>query len=69
MIIDQIRQRLHNGFHPFSLHLSNGRKFTVPHPDFIALHPKVIVVIDRKGITHTINPVHVVTIEDSVPQH
>ena len=69
MIVEQIRQRLHNGFHPFSLHLSNGRKFTVPHEDFIALHPKVIVVIDRKGITHTINPVHIVTIEDSVPQH
>ncbi len=67
MIIDQIRQRLHDNFHPFSLHLSNGRKFTVPHEDFIALHPKVIVVIDRKGITHTINPVHIVTIEDSVP--
>src|SRR2546421_7489033 len=47
MILDQIKQRLHNGFHPFSIRLSDGREFTVPQRDFIALHPKVLVVIDE----------------------
>ena len=64
MIIEQIRNRLHNGFHPFTLELSNGKKFRVPHEDFIALHPKVVVVIDRKGISHTINPIHIVSIDE-----
>lgn len=67
-MVEQIRRRLHNGFQPFVLHLSNGRKFTVPHEDFIAVHPKVVVLIDQDGIAHTINPLHIVTIEDLAPQ-
>jgi hypothetical protein len=66
MIVEQIRDRLHNGFRPFTLELSNGRKIRVPHQDFIALNPKVIVVIDQKGISHTINPLHVVCITEAV---
>jgi len=65
MIIEQIRSRLHNGFHPFTLELSNGKKVRVPHEDFIALHPKVVVVIDPKGISHTINPLHIVSIDET----
>jgi len=66
MIIEQIKQRLQNGFHPFTLQLSNGRELPVPQRDFIALHPKVVVVIDADGISHTMNPLHIVTIEDAV---
>ena len=65
MIIEQIRNRLHNGFHPFTLELSNGKKFRVPHEDFIALHPKAVVVIDQKGISHTINPLHIVSLDEA----
>ena len=64
MIIEQIRSRLQNGFRPFTLELSNGKKIRVPHEDFIALHPKVVVVIDQKGISHTINPLHIVSIDE-----
>ena len=66
MFVEQIRDRLHNGFHPFTLELSNGRKLRVPHQDFIALHPKVVVVIDQKGISHSINPLHIVSISEAV---
>ncbi len=65
MIVDQIRDRLRNGFQPFTLELSNGRKLPVPHQDFIALHPKVVVVIDQEGISHTINPLHIVSIVET----
>jgi hypothetical protein len=65
VIIDQIRNRLQNGFHPFTLQLSNGRQFPVPHRDFIAVHPKAIVVIDAEGISHTISPLHVVSIDET----
>jgi len=66
MIIDQIKQRLHNGFQPFTLQLSNGRHLPVPQRDFIALHPKVVVVIDANGISQTINTLHILTIEDAI---
>jgi hypothetical protein len=69
MIIERIRSRLENGFHPFTLELSSGRKIRVPHQDFIALHPKAIVVIDQKGISHTISPLHVVSIGETARHH
>lgn len=65
MIIDQIKQRLQNGFHPFTLQLSSGRELVVPQRDIIALHPKTIVVIDREGISHTINPLHIVSVDEA----
>ena len=65
MIIEQIKDRLKNGFHPFTLQLSNGRQYPVPHRDFIAVHPKAIVVIDAEGISHTISPLRVVSIDES----
>jgi len=64
MIIEQIRSRLENGFHPFTLELSSGKKIRVPHQDFIAIHPKAIVVIDQKGVSHTISPLRVVSIDE-----
>ena len=67
MILDQIRQRLQNGFHPFMLRLSDGRELRVPQRDLVALHPKVIVLIDDAGISHTINPLHIVSIADPAP--
>ncbi|MCI0748268.1 MAG: hypothetical protein L0Y58_22925 [Verrucomicrobia subdivision 3 bacterium] len=65
MIVDEIKQRLQNGFQPFTIQLSNGKELPVLHRDFIALHPKAIVVIDREGISHTINPLHVVSVDEA----
>ena len=66
MSVDQIRNRLQNGFHPFTLQLSGGRGFLVPQRDFIAVHPKVVVVIDQEGVSHTINPLHIVSIDEAL---
>ena len=65
MIVEQIKERLSNGFHPFTLHMSDGKTFTVPHRDFIALATRVVVVIDEREISHTLNPLHIVSIEDA----
>jgi hypothetical protein len=65
MIVDQIKERFNNGFHPFVIRLSAGREFLVPHRDFIALSPRVVVVIDDRGLSHTINPLHIVSINDA----
>jgi hypothetical protein len=67
MIVDQIRERLSNGFQPFVIRLSDGREFPVPQRDFIAMHPRVVVVIDQKGIAHSINPLHIASINDPAP--
>ena len=68
MIVEQVRDRLHNGFQPFALQLSNGRKFAVPHQDFIAVQPRMVVVIDQKGVSHTINPLHIVSLDVARPK-
>ena len=65
MFLDQIKDRLRNGFRPFTVRLSDGREFVVPHRDFIAFNPKIVVVIDQKGISHTINPIHIVSIDEA----
>lgn len=66
MVIDQIKERLINGFHPFTIHLSNRRKFAVPHRDFIAFTSKVVVVIDNRDVSHTLSPLHIVSTEDAI---
>ena len=67
MVVDEIRERFHNGFKPFVIRLSDGRDFQVPARDCIALHPRVVVVIDQAGISHTISPLHIVSINDVAP--
>jgi hypothetical protein len=59
-MIDQIKKRLDNGFTPFALGLSDGRRFVVSQRDFIAISTKTIVVIDRDELSVSINPLHVV---------
>src|SRR6266478_6254617 len=38
-------------FVPFNVHMANGRTFSVPHPDFFALHPngRIVVVFEEGG--------------------
>lgn len=68
-MIDQIKKRLENGFVPFALRLTDGRRYAVPHRDFILLSPKVVVVIDEDQLAVTINPIHIVSIDDLTPSH
>jgi hypothetical protein len=37
-ITEQILQHKHAD-QPFTVHLSDGRRFLIPHPDFISTHP------------------------------
>jgi hypothetical protein len=66
-MIDQIKKRLENGFTPFALRLSDGRRLAVPHRDFIALSPKVVVVIGEDQLAITISPLHIVSIDELTP--
>ena len=65
MNLDHIRERLSNGFEPFVLVTTDGRRFDVPHHDFIAVGKNVVVVLDQKDHSTKIDALHIVSIEDS----
>ncbi len=64
MNLEQIRLRLRNGFRPFALHLSDGRKFSVPHPEFILVGKGVIAILRKDGLIETVDALHIVSVED-----
>ena len=68
MIIEDIQERMANGFKPFAIQLSDGRRFVIPQRDFIAFTPKKIALFDEQGVSHVINALHGVSIDDSVEQ-
>jgi hypothetical protein len=64
MNLDQIKLRMHGGFRPFILHLSDGRTFNIAHPEFILVGKEVAVVLRDDGLVETLDPLHIVSIED-----
>jgi hypothetical protein len=64
MNLDRIRERLENGFKPFILELSSGKRVRVPHPDFIMLGKNVVVVLGQNDSVTTADALHIVAIED-----
>ncbi len=66
---DRIKKRLENGFAPFALRLSDGRRLAVRHRDFIAVSPKVVVVIGEDQLAVTISPLHIVSIDELASAH
>jgi len=67
IVTEQIKKRLENGFAPFALRLSDGRRFVVPHRDVIAVSPKVVVVIGEDELAVSISPIHIVSVDDLAP--
>ena len=63
----QIRKHLENGFTPFALRLSDGRRYVIPHRDFIAVSSKVVIVIDQDELGVSINPLHIASVDDVTP--
>ena len=64
MNTEQIRLRLHGGFKPFALHLSDGRKFNIAHPEFIMVGRGVVVVLREDDLVETLDALHIVSVED-----
>jgi hypothetical protein len=62
--LDQLKTRsMQGGFRPFALHLSDGRKFDVPHPEFILLGKGVVAVLRKDGLIETVDALHIVSVE------
>lgn len=64
MNLERIRERLQNGFRPFALELSSGKRVVAPHPDFVALGRGVVVVIGKSDSVTTIDALHITAIQD-----
>jgi len=46
------------------LYLSDGRKFTIPHPEFILVGKRVVVILREDDLVETIDALHVISVED-----
>lgn len=65
MNVDALRQALHaQPFRSFAVRLVNGREFKIPHPDFVAVSPRMVVVIDpqTEGFT-VLEPMQIISLE------
>ena len=64
MNMGRIRQRLTEGFRPFSLRTSDGHEYPVPHPEFVLLGRHTLAVLDEDREIATLDPLHIVAIKD-----
>lgn len=68
MDIAGIREALHKQpFQPFAIRLADGRSLAVPHRDFVALHPRRIIVINEDASWSVIEPLLIVSIDYDAP--
>ena len=64
MNTERIREKLTNGFRPFALQLSSGKRYIVPHPEFIMVGKQVVAVMGADDSVTTIDALHIAAIED-----
>ena len=50
-------------FEPFSIGLADGRVLPVPHPDFVALTPRRVIVVAEDGSWSVVEPVLIVSLD------
>jgi hypothetical protein len=63
-----IREALHKvPFEAFELRLADGRSVPVPHPDFVALHPRRIIVVNEDASWSVVEPLLNVSIDFNAP--
>ena len=64
MGIPALREALHRQpFEPFDISLADGRKLPVPHPDFVAVHPRRIIVIADDGSWSVVEPLLIASLD------
>jgi hypothetical protein len=64
MNLNLLIKRLRGGFRPFALRLTDGRSYSVPHPEFIAVGRHAVVVVDQQGDPIHIAPLNIVSVDD-----
>jgi len=64
MSVEQLRKRVNGGFRPFIILTSDGRRYRVPHPEFILIAKRSVAVADNDGYIASIDPLQIVAIKD-----
>ncbi len=64
MNVEQVRKRVHEDPTPFVIRLSDGRKFSIPHQDFIAIGKSLVIVLKNDDSSVKIDPLHIVSLDD-----
>ena len=64
MNVELIRARLKDGFRPFAIVTSSGNKYAVPHPEFILITQRTVVIADQRGYAMVLDPLYIVGLED-----
>jgi len=64
MNLDRLRERLTGGFRPFAIETSGGKRYKVPHPEFVAIGRGVVVVLGSNDCVNTIDALHIVGLDD-----
>ena len=64
MNIERIRERLSNGFKPFVLELSSGKRVKVPHPDFVMIGKNLVVVMGEDDSLTSVDALHIVAVDE-----
>ena len=65
MNIERVGERLANGFKPFIIEVSSGKRLAVRHPDFISIGKNVAVVVGPADSVTTADPLHIVALRQS----
>jgi hypothetical protein len=69
MDIVGIREALHKQpFQPFSIRLADGRSLPVPHPDFVAVGSRRIIVVAEDDSWSTVEPILIVSLDYASPK-
>ncbi len=68
MNLDGLRTALRRTpFQPFAMKLADGRSVPVKHPDFVAVGPRIVVVVDEDDSWSIIEPLLIVSL-DKLPR-
>lgn len=69
MDVAGVREALHRQpFEPFTIRLADGRTLPAPHPDFVALGPRRIVVVGEDDSTSIVEPLLIVSLDFKSPR-
>ena len=64
MDLNGIREALRKEpFQPFTIRLTDGRELPVPHPEFVAVGPRLVIVIADDNSWTVVEPLLIVSLD------
>jgi hypothetical protein len=68
MDVEGLREALHKEpFEPFTIRMADGRSLPVPHPDFLAVAPRRVVLVGEDASWSVLEPRLIASLDYSGP--